>query len=140
MRVTSSLLFFVLLGGLAGASFAQTSKIQPSPHVVAKTNQTAGVPEKILYTPQNDGLFRVRIYLVLSSNDTRVIPESGLPSLLPTMSRRHSKPTSLGIRTRPAAMMVMSPKKTIFSTAYKTRVCSSVDAASVLWALEKPCK
>ena len=99
MRVTSSLLFFVLLGGLAGASFAQTSKIQPSPHVVAKTSQTAGVPEKILFTPQNDGLFRVSVYLVLSSNDNTSNSRVWFTISLPTMSRRHSKPTSLGIRT-----------------------------------------
>jgi hypothetical protein len=36
---------------------------------ITKTGQTVGISPRTLFTPQKDGLFRLSVYLVLSSND-----------------------------------------------------------------------
>jgi hypothetical protein len=66
MRIKSRFLLPVLLCSLSVSGFAQLQKPQVSPRVVAqitKTGQTAGIPQKTLFIPKADGLFRMSVYL-----------------------------------------------------------------------------
>jgi hypothetical protein len=72
MRITAPFLSLAMLCGLSISSLAQVQTNQPSPRVVAqisRTGQTAGIPQRNLFTPQQDGLFRLSVYAVLTSGD-----------------------------------------------------------------------
>jgi hypothetical protein len=72
MRITARfILLALLLCGLSVSSFAQALNHQPSPRVVAqisRTGQTSSIPQRILFTPQADGLFRMSVYFVVTTN------------------------------------------------------------------------
>jgi hypothetical protein len=57
----------LLLCGLSGSSSAQIQTHQPSPRVVSqisRVNLTGSQPQRHVFTPQKDGLFRLSIYVV----------------------------------------------------------------------------
>jgi hypothetical protein len=89
IRVFLSLLFLAGLSFAQGQSSASTKSAAPTRVVaqVALLDQTEGVTETVLYTPEHDGLFRVSAYAIptvlpnASCNPADSIPE-GLSAAL----------------------------------------------------------
>jgi hypothetical protein len=67
MRIMMPLLSLALMCGLSANGFSQAQSPQVSPRVVAQfslTGQTGNIPQKTLFTPQKDGLFRFSVYVI----------------------------------------------------------------------------
>ena len=67
MRITTGFLSLAMLYGLSVSSYSQIQNPQVSPRVVAqisRTGQTASIPQRTLFVPEKDGLFRLSVYLV----------------------------------------------------------------------------
>lgn len=72
MRIAALFLSLAMPCGLSVSSVAQAQTSQPSPRVVAQISrigQTASISQRTLFTPQKDGVFRLSVYLILTSGD-----------------------------------------------------------------------
>lgn len=77
MRITAPFLSLAMLCGLSVSSYSQIQSPQVSPRVVAqisRTGQTANIPQRTLFTPQKDGLFRLSVYVI----NTTVLGNNGV--------------------------------------------------------------